>query len=71
MIKLMDEVCDLLPQSYKEECDDFVAKYGKEIVEFLMSSAAPHTICALLHLCWFKEQTVPGKNFFNECMLLV
>lgn len=67
LMKLMGEVCDLVPQSYKDECDDFVAKYGNEIVEFLLSSAAPHTICALLHLCWFKEQTVPEAFFPSDC----
>uniref|UniRef100_H3DEI5 Prosaposin n=1 Tax=Tetraodon nigroviridis TaxID=99883 RepID=H3DEI5_TETNG len=58
--KLMEEVCDLLPQSHKDQCDDFIAKYGTAIVEFLLSSAAPHTICALLHLCLFEEQTLPA-----------
>lgn len=65
--KLMEEVCDLVPQSYKERCDDFVEKYGVQIVEFLLSSAAPHTICTLLHLCLFKEQLVPGQSHvYNE-----
>uniref|UniRef100_A0A3B5MG44 Saposin B-type domain-containing protein n=1 Tax=Xiphophorus couchianus TaxID=32473 RepID=A0A3B5MG44_9TELE len=50
--KLMEEVCDLIPSSYKDQCNDFVDKYGAEIVEFLLSSAAPHTICSLLHLCF-------------------
>lgn len=59
-MKLMGEVCDLIPTSYKEECDDFVDKYGAEIVEFLLSSAAPHTICSLLHLCLYETQSVPG-----------
>ncbi|KAM9359957.1 surfactant protein Bb isoform 2-T2 [Symphorus nematophorus] len=67
LMKLMGEVCELVPQTYKEECDDFVAKYGTEIVEFLLSSAAPHTICALLHLCWFEEQTVPGVFLPSDC----
>lgn len=58
----MGEVCDLLPKSYKDQCDDFIAKYGAEIVEFLLSSAAPHTICMLLHLCLFEEQPVPGQS---------
>lgn len=58
----MGEVCDLLPESYKEQCDDFIAKYGTEIVEFLLSSAAPHTICTLLHLCLFEEQMLPGQS---------
>lgn len=59
-MKIMGEVCDLVPESYKDRCDDFVDKYGVQIVEFLLSSAAPHTICSLLHLCLFKEQPVAG-----------
>lgn len=61
-MKLMEEICELIPQSYSEQCEDFVSKYGREIVEFLLSSAAPHTICTLLHLCIFKEQSPPGPS---------
>lgn len=61
LMKLMEEICDLVPESYKERCDDFVSKYGEQIVEFLLSSAAPHTVCTLLHLCLFEDQTVPGQ----------
>lgn len=61
-MKLMGEVCYLLPQSYKDQCDDFVSKYGVQIVEFLLLSAAPHTICTLLHLCLFEEQLLPGQS---------
>lgn len=60
--KLMAEVCDLIPHSYKDQCDDFVEKYGVLIVEFLLSSAAPHTICTLLHVCLFEEQPVSGQS---------
>ncbi|XP_035514616.1 surfactant protein Bb [Morone saxatilis] len=67
LMKLMGEVCDLVPHSYKEQCDDFVAKYGTQIVEFLLSSAAPHTICTLLHLCLFQEQTVPEVSLPSDC----
>ncbi|XP_077571731.1 prosaposin-like isoform X1 [Stigmatopora nigra] len=59
--KIMGDVCNLLPESYKEECDDFIAKYGVEIVEFLLTSAAPHTICTLLHVCWFRDSPAPGE----------
>ncbi|XP_076003635.1 surfactant protein Bb [Genypterus blacodes] len=65
--KLMTEVCDLLPESYKEECDDFVEKYGAEIIEFLLSSAAPHSICALLHLCLFQEVTTKETFLPSDC----
>ncbi|XP_029018156.1 surfactant protein Bb [Betta splendens] len=59
LMKLMEEVCDLIPQSYKDQCDDFVDKYGVQIVEFLLSSAAPHTICTLLHVCLVNEKAIP------------
>ncbi|XP_027134029.1 surfactant protein Bb isoform X1 [Larimichthys crocea] len=67
LMKIMEEVCDLVPHSYKDECDDFVAKYGTQIVEFLLSSAAPYTICTLLHLCLFNEQPVPEVIFPSDC----
>nr|XP_019956431.1 PREDICTED: prosaposin-like [Paralichthys olivaceus] len=67
LLKLMGEVCELLPHSYKDQCDDFISKYGVEIVEFLMSSAAPHTICTLLHLCMFEEQLPPVAFLPSDC----
>ncbi|XP_068617152.1 surfactant protein Bb [Brachionichthys hirsutus] len=67
LMKLMGEVCYLIPHSYEKQCDDFVAKYGTEIVEFLLSSAAPQTICVLLHVCLFKEQTPPDASLPSEC----
>ncbi|XP_074494034.1 surfactant protein Bb isoform X1 [Sebastes fasciatus] len=67
LTKLMEEICDLIPHSYKDECDDFVEKYGVQIVEFLLSSAAPHTICTLLHVCLFKEQPLPELFLPSDC----
>ncbi|KAK2902090.1 surfactant protein Bb [Channa argus] len=67
LMKLMGDVCYLVPRSYKDQCDDFVNKYGVQIVEFLLSSAAPHTICTLLHLCLFEEQPVPEVFFPSDC----
>ncbi|KAM8760427.1 surfactant protein Bb [Acanthopagrus schlegelii] len=67
LMKLMEEICDLVPESYKERCDDFVSKYGEQIVEFLLSSAAPHTVCTLLHLCLFEDQTVPEVFLPSDC----
>ncbi|TNM89624.1 hypothetical protein fugu_003858 [Takifugu bimaculatus] len=43
LIKLMGEVCDLLPESYKDQCDDFIAKYGTQIV------GIPPIVCGAPH----------------------
>ncbi|XP_061624453.1 surfactant protein Bb isoform X2 [Phyllopteryx taeniolatus] len=67
LMKLMGEVCDLLPQSYKDDCDNFVDKYGVQIVEFLLSSAAPHTICTLLHICLFRDSPAPEAPVPSDC----
>lgn len=64
---LLADVCSLIPQTYKDQCDDFVQKYGDDIVEFLMSSAAPHTICTLLHLCWYKDTPAPYASVPSDC----
>ncbi|KAL0979368.1 hypothetical protein UPYG_G00184180 [Umbra pygmaea] len=67
VVKLMDEVCGLLPASYTDQCNDFVNKYGKEIVDFLLSSAAPHTICVLLHLCLFQDKPSMEMPLPSDC----
>ncbi|XP_046872646.1 surfactant protein Bb [Hypomesus transpacificus] len=67
VVQLMGEVCDLLPASYKDQCDSFVDKYGKKLIDFLLSSAAPHSICVLLHLCLIKEAPVPEMPLPSDC----
>lgn len=67
LMKLMEEFCYLVPHSYKDQCEDFVDKYGTQIVEFLLSSAAPHTICTLLHICLFKDTPVPEVFLPSDC----
>ncbi|XP_029916549.1 surfactant protein Bb [Myripristis murdjan] len=67
VMKLMGEVCDFMPDKYKEQCHDFINSYGKEIIDFLLSSAAPHTICAVLHLCLFKDTSGTEMIPPSEC----
>ncbi|XP_041957793.1 surfactant protein Bb isoform X1 [Alosa sapidissima] len=61
IVELMGKVCSMLPDKYSEKCNDFLQKYGKQVVDFLLSDAAPHTICVLLHLCLFEE--VPPREY--------
>ncbi|KAG7279481.1 hypothetical protein CRUP_035867 [Coryphaenoides rupestris] len=75
VVKLMGQVCDLLPHSYKHKCNNFIDKYGKQMVEFFISSAAPHSICALLHLCLLEEaprvELLPPSSDCESCRHLV
>ncbi|KAM3867505.1 surfactant protein Bb [Diretmus argenteus] len=67
IVKVMGEVCDLLPEHYKDQCDDFINKYGKDLIDFLLSSAAPHTICAMLHLCLFEDTSDMEMLLPSDC----
>jgi len=51
-----------MPHSYRGKCNDFLDKYGKQIVEFFISTAAPHSICALLHVCLLEEAPRVGEG---------
>uniref|UniRef100_A0A4W5NGC0 Surfactant protein Bb n=1 Tax=Hucho hucho TaxID=62062 RepID=A0A4W5NGC0_9TELE len=66
IVKLMGGVCGLLPGSYKDQCNDF-NKYGKKVVDFLLLSAAPYSICALLHLCMFQETPSMEMSLSSDC----
>lgn len=61
MVKLLEKICDHLPDQYKKQCDDILEKYGKQILDFLLSSATPHTICMLLHLCLVQHTPAVGN----------
>ncbi|KAI2664075.1 Prosaposin [Labeo rohita] len=55
IVNLLEKICDHLPSQYKDTCDNFVQKYGKELIELLLSSLPPHAICTALGLCLFPE----------------
>ncbi|KAK3744542.1 hypothetical protein RRG08_056678 [Elysia crispata] len=46
----VDQICNFLPASVKDECDSFVKRYAPQIVQLLLQ-VAPDQICTLLGLC--------------------
>lgn len=62
MVKLLEKICDHLPAHYKEECNNFLDNYGKQLIDFLLTSATPHTICMLLHLCLVQDAPALGNH---------
>ncbi|KAI5625313.1 hypothetical protein C0J50_15172 [Silurus asotus] len=71
VVKLMERICDYLPEHYKEQCNDMVEKYGKQIIDFLLSSATPHTICTLLHMCFGQDTPVIVPSACKTCKNLM
>lgn len=62
VVELLEEVCHLLPSSVRDECQTVIDKFGKTVLDAILSYATPQAICALIHLC--KGQEVP---FVDPC----
>ncbi|TSW89637.1 Prosaposin [Bagarius yarrelli] len=67
VVKIMEKICDHLPDHYKEQCNELLEKYGKEIIDFLLTSATPQTICMLLHMCLVQDAPVQVPALASEC----
>lgn len=67
VVKLMEKICNHLPDHYKQQCNDLLEKYGKEIIDFLLTSATPHTICTLLHLCLIQDAPAWVPALPSDC----
>ncbi|XP_077062937.1 surfactant protein Bb [Siphateles boraxobius] len=68
--KLLEKICDHLPEHYKDKCDNFIEMYGKKLIELLLSSLSPHTICAALGLCIFPETPMTLSTDCDSCKML-
>ncbi|KAK1806794.1 hypothetical protein P4O66_005281 [Electrophorus voltai] len=67
VVKLLEKICDHLPQHYKEQCNNFLEKYGKQLIDLLLSTATPHAICMLLHLCLVQETPAIVPSLPSDC----
>ncbi|XP_030641908.1 surfactant protein Bb [Chanos chanos] len=67
VVRLLEKICSLLPKHFLDQCNNFMEKYGKQIVDFLLSSATPHTICAVLHLCLVEETPITEIRQPSAC----
>ncbi|XP_041816492.1 prosaposin-like [Chelmon rostratus] len=57
VIQLLEEICHILPSSYRDQCEAVIGKFGKTVLDAILSYATPQAICALIHLC--KGQEAP------------
>ncbi|XP_051267882.1 prosaposin [Dicentrarchus labrax] len=57
VIQLLEEICHILPSTYRDQCEAVVGKFSKTVLDALLSYATPQAICALMHLC--KGQEAP------------
>ncbi|KAK5852149.1 hypothetical protein PBY51_023644 [Eleginops maclovinus] len=55
VIKLLDEICHLLPSKFRHQCEDIIGKFSKSVLDAIVSAATPQAICALLQMCSGQE----------------
>ncbi|XP_071322179.1 prosaposin [Trachinotus anak] len=58
VIKLLEEICHILPSSYRDQCEAVIGKFSKTVLEEILRYATPQAICALIHLCKGQEAAV-------------
>lgn len=51
----VDNVCKIVPHRYRAHCDQLMAKYGVELVDFLVKSTDPVKACEFVGVCQLKD----------------
>lgn len=47
----MEVICYLFPTSVKDQCKDFIDVYGQALIDMLLESTNPETVCVMLKCC--------------------
>ncbi|XP_053266790.1 prosaposin isoform X3 [Pleuronectes platessa] len=58
VVKLLDEICHILPSAYHDECESFIDRFGKTVLDAITRFATPRAICSLLHQCEWQDAAV-------------
>ncbi|XP_065912710.1 uncharacterized protein [Dysidea avara] len=61
IIHLVDNICSELPSTITAECQDFVNKYGKDIIDALINDVGPNAVCVVIHLCTTSTKNVKSN----------
>lgn len=51
VLKLLEEICHLVPHSYRDQCEAVIGTFGKTVLDAILGHATPKAICSLIHLC--------------------
>ncbi|XP_061148761.1 prosaposin isoform X3 [Syngnathus typhle] len=55
VVKVMENVCHILPISYHDQCEVVIGKFSKTLMDALLGYATPKAICTLIRLCESQE----------------
>ncbi|XP_077478835.1 surfactant protein Ba [Stigmatopora argus] len=55
VVQAMEVVCQILPVSYRDQCEVVISRFSKTLMDALLSYATPKAICTLIRLCPSQE----------------
>ncbi|KAG7223964.1 hypothetical protein INR49_015221 [Caranx melampygus] len=58
VIRLLEEICQIFPSSYRDQCETIISEFSKSVMDAVLSYATPEAICALIQLCSRQEAAV-------------
>lgn len=71
MIKLLEEICHILPSKYRGQCEAVVGMFTKTVLDAILSHATPQAVCALIHMCKGQEAPLVGQSASTSVKVLV
>ncbi|GIQ90557.1 saposin, partial [Kipferlia bialata] len=51
LYEFLDNVCDIFPDFFVEECDSIINQYIDQVVDLIMSDYPPDVVCEMIGLC--------------------
>ncbi|XP_038826072.1 prosaposin-like [Salvelinus namaycush] len=67
VIDMLGKVCGILPSSYRDQCVNLIEKYGKMLMDMLLSYITPEAICTLIQVCHGMETLVSESAPLSDC----
>uniref|UniRef100_A0A4W5JP76 Surfactant protein Ba n=1 Tax=Hucho hucho TaxID=62062 RepID=A0A4W5JP76_9TELE len=67
VIDMLGKVCGILPLSCREQCENLIEKYGKMLMDMLLSYITPEAICTLIQVCHGMETPVMESAPLSDC----
>lgn len=62
VIKLLKDICLILPARYRSQCDALIGKFSKTVLDAILSFASPQVVCDIIHMCKEEEGPFVGQS---------
>jgi len=72
VIKVVTNICSILPKSIRSQCKQFIQQEGQAIIELLIAQESPESLCTQIGLCSSKRAPrVKDSTLCSYCKLFV